>query len=87
MEDKTKKEMKEINDWILCYASEMMESDSQRQREILRCMFTTYCYMFGIDADTCESDNFCMLLYQVCFKDTKSISYDDWESFMYEYIV
>lgn len=51
-----------------------------------RAMFTTFCFVANIDADTMDCDAFLWILYtETDVKDV--IKYDDFEAFMIELIV
>ena len=52
-----------------------------------RALFTTLCFVGGIDADTSKCDNTLLHLYNVSAMDDINITYEDFENFMVELIV
>lgn len=75
---------KEMEEFITNFTSsyDWLENNTSEQ---LRAFFTTWAFLFRIDADTSACDNFLLEIYSH-IKGEKP-SYDDFEWYMLDYIV
>ena len=75
---------KEMEEFITNFTSsyDWLENNTSEQ---LRAFFTTWAFLFRIDADTSAGDNFLLEIYSH-IKGEKP-SYDDFEWYMLDYIV
>lgn len=60
--------------------------DDLKRREQLRALFTSWCFIFGVDADTKECDDVLYITYIKVLMEPV-IDYDDFENYMVELIV
>lgn len=75
---------KEIEEFIISFASSYEWSENNTSEQ-LRAFFTTWAFLFHIDADTSVCDSFLLEIYSH-IKGEKP-SYNDFEWYMLDYIV
>ena len=75
----------EFLNYIIDFATDTGWDDLKR-REQLRALFTSWCFIFGIDADTTECDDILYITYEKVLMEPV-IDYDDFENYMFELIV
>ncbi|OUO76548.1 hypothetical protein B5F53_16985 [Blautia sp. An249] len=76
---------KQFVEFIINFAIENGWND-KREQELIRSFFTTWCFIFKVDADTGKCDATLLDIYNHG-KLENLISYDDFENFMVEHIV
>ena len=72
----------EFLNYIIDFAMDT-ERDDLKRREQLRALYTSWCFIFGIDADTKECDD---ALGVICFRAAFEMV-EDFENYMIELIV
>lgn len=72
----------EFLNYIIDFAMDA-EWDDSKKREQLRALFTSWCFIYGIDADTKECDD---VLNVICFRAAFEMV-KEFESYMVELIV
>lgn len=75
----------EFLNYIIDFAMDT-DWDDLKRREQLRALFTSWCFIFGIDADTMECDNALGVIYRKVLMEPV-IDFDELESYMIELIV
>lgn len=75
----------EFLNYIIDFATDTGWDDLKR-REQLRALFTSWCFIFGVDADTKECDDILYITYEKVLMEPV-IDYDDFENYMFELIV
>lgn len=75
----------ELLNYIIDFAMDA-EWDDLKRREQLRALFTSWCFIFGVDADTKECDNALSIIYEKVLMEPV-IDYDELEEYMIELIV
>ena len=72
----------EFSNYIIDFAMDT-EWDDPKRRKQLRALFTSWCFIFGIDADTKECDD---ALGVICFRAAFEMI-EEFENYMLELIV
>lgn len=72
----------EFLNYIIDFATDT-EWENLKRREQLRALFTAWCFIFGIDADTKECDD---VLVVICFRAAFEMI-EEFEKYMIELIV
>lgn len=72
----------EFLNYIIDFAMDI-EWDDLKRREQLRALFTSWCFIFGVDADTKECDD---VLGVICFRGAFQMI-EEFEGYMIELIV
>lgn len=75
----------EFLNYIIDFATDTGWEDLKR-REQLRALFTSWCFIFGVDADTMECDNALGVIYRKVLMEPV-IDFDELEKYMVELIV
>lgn len=75
----------EFLNYIIDFATDT-EWDDLKRREQLRALFTSWCFIFGIDADTKECDDALGVIYRKVLMEPV-IDLDELEKYMIELIV